>query len=1333
MAFRFSEIRMILTARNEASRTFRRVARDLGSLDNITNLRNRAKDLSIQREKLLISQKNAAAEVESFRNGTKQLERANALRNAETALTRARAAQVKLARDGVLNLERQLQTSIQLTRNAQRLKDADLDANRRRMIEAQQSRLMLTQSRLRAEQAAIVGPQLAGRRSDITSREAAVTAAANAYRRLGRDAGLAAEKQRVIGNEVARTTERLRQNAEAQRALKWTSLEQGSRIASHFGRILATTGLIATASLGLASKSAADFSTQANRAATQARQIGQPAEATARIANRVMDTVLQQMQRFPATSEEMANSFYEIFSGTNVQSVKEATRLVELFNMAAVAGTVDLGTMTDAALTLFNNFTEGANRTEQLEIMLNDFLAAVRFGRTTVPQFANSLANVVPFAKQAGLQFRDVADAMAVLTRATGGRFTSRDATGLFRQIELLSRPEVVAGLHKMGVEVQDLRTGKMRPLMDVLTDINERLVKTGKFRPGPELLNFFKEVSRVGGAGEGSVGLQGTAQARRTFAFLIQNMDEYHQVSGLIHRDNDQFIKDFDAMSKTPGVQWDIMINQLKSVALTIGRDAIPAFTNLLRPLGDLLHAFNSLSPATKQAIASLLVYASVGALVLGPVVALAGGIITLIAHFRTLRRWSGGGAGIEKVASGAVVGAAAFKNLARETGYTRIGMIGLMATLLTGIPVLVKFRDQLLQLTTGAQGLEGALKAILILLGGFALSAALTRVLKLVATFGTMTRSATAAGFAVGALLGKLKLLRGPFIATIVLEVLLNLDKIEALGDRVFGALGLGPDKLDLEDIMGQSDKLRKRFGTEKFVEILEKTLFASGQSPSTIMRRAIGEMGDAVDEMVPDFIRKWQARQAEIAAVGKQLVGGPVGVGELADARKWSQGNLSAKQYLATLKHISELEAAARAATTPEDARVKWQAYAKAVNAANAKLTDLQKQTMNEVLATFQQTGTISDANFRSRWSQIQALKQAAEKSGDFATAKRAAKMEADLRAKATSEQLAAIETVSSATTEEAKLSQAAFDKEYKRVQQLKKLAEKTHNIEDIRKFQKAQEDLSAHSESFMMQAAEQRDQYLDELHQKELDRLKEEAAQRKRNAENAKEAIKSMTDNIMGIYESALQRNRSQLGELFGGPFMQSGQMADRLRFGFRARPTDLLRDVREAAQNFVTFRSSLDRLAAKGAPEELISQLKELGPESQKNIDTLLRMSPGMFANYVKAFKRGQTEAEAAARQDLQAQLDKWARFGKQVALAIARGVRSENVALETELRNMILRMFPGLASQAGATPQTAPQPKTVNFTWNGQVLGKEEIATQMKNGLFAYRTKAPLE
>lgn len=413
--------------------------------------------------------------------------------------------------------------------------------------------------------------------------------------------------------------------------------EKWAGAVSDVGQQMRLLGIIGTASVAYAAVAAKNLSTSLTLAATQARQIGAPATQTAAIQRDLMQETMNLMQRFPATAQSMADSYYKVFSGTNIQNTKTATQYLGLFNRMAVAGGTDLSTMADIGVVLINQFAPTFKEATQYA---DAFFAAVRYGNVNATQLATSLTKVVPIAKAAGLGFYDIADALAFLSRMSTPAQLGGTATGLTRLIETLGRTDVTQGLREFGVEVED-NTGKMRPLLKIIGDIKTQILDTGKIKPGVELLNFFKIVTAAGG-GSGTA-LGAFLNARKALAYLIKNYEEYAFVSGQVNRDVGELAASFQAMSKTPGVQWGLFTNRIKVLAYTIGNAAIPALISMFGWVGRLTKWFNGLSGETKTLIGRLVAFGSVGMVVAGTLAIWGAGIARLIILFKIFTLISG------------------------------------------------------------------------------------------------------------------------------------------------------------------------------------------------------------------------------------------------------------------------------------------------------------------------------------------------------------------------------------------------------------------------------------------------------------------------------------------------------------------------------------------------------------------------------------------------------------------------------------------------------------------------------------------------------------------
>lgn len=675
---------------------------------------------------------------------------------------------------------------------------------------------------------------------------------------LNKEQELYAERVRVTTAALAEQT------AEADRLGKALPVERATallKIVSRVGRGLIIGGSVGLIAAGAVAISAAKLSSGATLAATQARQPGQSFRAVPAIASRITDSTIKLMKQFPASAADMQDSFYQIFSGTNITNVGKATKELKVFDEMAVAGGSDLKTMTDAGISLYNNFpTEFKNMTDAA----NQFFAVVRYGRMNATQFASSLTRVLPIAKAAGLGFKDVGDAMAFITRQTGGARTGLDATGLARLIEMLGKPDAIAGLAKYGIAVKDA-SGKMRPLVDIISEMHDKLVATGKFKPGPDLLNLIKTLT-ASASKSGTGGSAGTVQGRRILDYLLTDTKAYLEVSGQVNRDNGEMIKSFEAMNRSPGIQWARFTNQLKVLAYTIGTKMIPAFITLSKPVTTIVNYFNKMSEGTQKVVADIIVFGSAGAVATGVLLKMVSGVGRLVGWIMILAR-----AGGLKVALG----------LGAEGGMATPQLAVILAAVLAlaiALPILI---THLHQVSQAFGGLRGILLALSILIGGFTLVKVLTG---LVALGGEANAAALLVGKLRLGLLGLVAL--GAIVVPIVMKVTTDAQKPHghdlrtvhfdgglkgilekaAYASQYYTARGVGQSKSQSRDYARAITGIVGESG----LDFLRDTTHVDLGIPQTAKYKAGGPAGGStVLYQIPQY---WQRRLGNLIADGQ-----------------------------------------------------------------------------------------------------------------------------------------------------------------------------------------------------------------------------------------------------------------------------------------------------------------------------------------------------------------------------------------------------------------------------------------------------------------------------
>jgi len=104
---------------------------------------------------------------------------------------------------------------------------------------------------------------------------------------------------------------------------------------------------------------------------------------------------------------------------------------------------------------------------------------------------------------------------------------------------------------------------------------------------------------------------------------------------------------------------------------------------------------------------------------------------------------------------------------------------------------------------------------------------------------------------------------------------------------------------------------------------------------------------------------------------------------------------------------------------------------------------------------------------------------------------------------------------------------------------------------------------------------------------------------------------------------------MKRRRDELkqafGQLFSGPILSEGFAAGSIR--------DLQADLEKQLSAFNDWRASLDKLAARGIPKQLLKDLEALGPDAKANLALLANASDEELGKYVETWKNAQTRIE----------------------------------------------------------------------------------------------------
>lgn len=180
----------------------------------------------------------------------------------------------------------------------------------------------------------------------------------------------------------------------------------------------------------------------------------------------------------------LAQGLYNVLSASI--PAEQAINTLTVAVKAAQAGMTDTATATYAITGILNAYGMTANEAERVSDIL---FATVKRGQTTFAQLAPSVGRVTAIAAEAGVQFEQVAAALATITR--GGISTEEAVTGLRQAIiTLQGRTEdavKIAREHGIELSVQAVRSkqlgGMVRELANLSSEVRKEMFKEVRAR----------------------------------------------------------------------------------------------------------------------------------------------------------------------------------------------------------------------------------------------------------------------------------------------------------------------------------------------------------------------------------------------------------------------------------------------------------------------------------------------------------------------------------------------------------------------------------------------------------------------------------------------------------------------------------------------------------------------------------------------------------------------------------------------------------------------------------------------------------------------------------
>ncbi|QSW90714.1 phage tail tape measure protein [Flavobacterium endoglycinae] len=323
--------------------------------------------------------------------------------------------------------------------------------------------------------------------------------------------------------------------------------------------VVAGVGAVAAA-IGYATK-------QANAWWESMAQINVTAELSRDRLKKLSDKLLEIGSRNVAPLEEIPKAFNRIISAG--LTVKQSMEALEPTLRAAKAGFTDIETVASAAISVMSSSGEKVNKVYDI------LFATVKSGNAEFKDIANYLPKIIPLAKNVGFALDETAGAYAALTTKLSAEQSSTALEGILRS---LSNTKVVGQFKKIGIDVFDVKTGKVKPILEIMKQLDKQMA-------GLTDNQRMKKMASLGLDQSSAVG----------FGTLIQDIKGLESAVDASKNSQGALSKAYQD-SLTPMESWKIVWNQIQVLIVKFGELFLPIMTNAGNKVLDMMNYFKKL-----------------------------------------------------------------------------------------------------------------------------------------------------------------------------------------------------------------------------------------------------------------------------------------------------------------------------------------------------------------------------------------------------------------------------------------------------------------------------------------------------------------------------------------------------------------------------------------------------------------------------------------------------------------------------------------------------------------------------------------------------------------
>lgn len=305
----------------------------------------------------------------------------------------------------------------------------------------------------------------------------------------------------------------------------------------------------AAATAVIIAKKAVTAATDFGRAMAEVSTI---TDLDARETEQLTETVKQMSVAMGVDAKESARGLYQTISA-GVTDSTEAMQLLEVATRLSIAGLAKQETVVDVMTTVMNAYGKSV---EDANDISDTLFTTVRLGKIRLEELAGSLGTVIPIAAASGIEFEEIAAAIAALTK--GGLSAERSTTALRAALTAILQPskKMTAAAKEAGFEIgMEALKGKG------LTGVLEALAKLEENDAEATLKLFENKRALVGMLSLASDGA-------REFNIAMDGMETKVGSANTA----------FEKMNKSAARQFDIFKAKLNVTMIDLGNAILPS-----------------------------------------------------------------------------------------------------------------------------------------------------------------------------------------------------------------------------------------------------------------------------------------------------------------------------------------------------------------------------------------------------------------------------------------------------------------------------------------------------------------------------------------------------------------------------------------------------------------------------------------------------------------------------------------------------------------------------------------------------------------------------------